>query len=163
MVATLPFAILKNINQSILTLVQRSMLYNSSTLPFCTPSITLYPFSELYILNSPLLPLLISWCHWFWGGSISISQIAEEPLIRLTSNHLHRVQRPQVYIPTNFRGDPRYKNVQGELVDSGFHASWCAGTTWPTTWVFLLYEGKVWMGNTTNGWVGQSRGSTGVQ
>ena len=65
----------------------------------------------------------------FWGGSDSISQIAEERVIGLTSNHLHRVQRPQIYIPTNFRGDPRYKNVQGELVDSGFHASWCAGTT----------------------------------
>jgi hypothetical protein len=64
-------------------------------------------------------------------------------VIRLTSNHLHLVQRPQIYIPTNFRGDPRYKNVQGELVDSGFHASRCAGSIPSTGWVFLLHEGKV--------------------
>ena len=90
-------------------------------------------FSELNILDSEeldfdLVMVLIARVH-FWGGSSSISQIAEERAIRLTSNYLHRVQRPQIYIPTNFCGDPRYKSVQGELVDSCFHALWCAGTT----------------------------------
>lgn len=79
-------------------------------------------------LDFDLVMVLMARVH-FLGGLSSISQIAEERVIRLTSNHLHRVQRPQIYIPTNFRGDPRYKNVQGELVDSCFHALWCAGTT----------------------------------
>ena len=52
-------------------------------------------------------------------GLGSISRIAGEREKVPTSNHLtfHRIRRG--YLRANFRGDRRYKNVQGQIVGAG--------------------------------------------
>ena len=52
-------------------------------------------------------------------GLGSISRIAGEREKVSTSNHLtfHRI--PHGYLCANFRGDRRYKNVQGQIVGAG--------------------------------------------
>lgn len=51
---------------------------------------------------------------------VSISRIAEEQEEVSTSNHLIINTNGHTYVRANFRGDPRYKNVQGQLVGARF-------------------------------------------
>ena len=68
------------------------------------------------------LQVLKQWLKWVprpkKAGFGSISQIAAEREGAPTSNHLIINEDPNAHIPANFRGDRRYKNVQGQLVGS---------------------------------------------
>lgn len=59
----------------------------------------------------------LQWVHWAKRPGLGgISRIAGEREKVPTSNHLtfHRIHRS--YLRADFRGDPRYKNVQGQIV-----------------------------------------------
>jgi len=50
----------------------------------------------------------------------SISRFAGEREKISTSNHLIMNTNTHIYLHAKFRGDPRYKNVQGQIVGRGF-------------------------------------------
>ena len=56
----------------------------------------------------------------YWPSSYLPPVIAEEPRRLLTSNNLGSFNTHPRYVHAKFRPDPRYKNVQVDIVDTGF-------------------------------------------